>query len=105
IGFITPSFKMGLKDFIYSLALSGKDLLENTRQQGARLILAPLAGAVGLATFSTMRTVANIALQGLGTLTNPLMPELMSFLHKRDQERTEVALGTVWMIVAIVLSP
>lgn len=105
IGFVTSSIKLGFIDFGYSLALSGKDLLENARQQGARLILAPLAGAAGVAAFATMRTGANIALQGLGTLTNPLMPELMRFLHQRDQQRTDASFSTVWMIVVVVMSP
>jgi hypothetical protein len=33
------------------------------------------------------------------------MPELMGFLHKRDQVRTEVAFGTIWVVTVIVLGP
>ncbi|BAV04285.1 polysaccharide biosynthesis protein [Filimonas lacunae] len=105
ISFSQKSSKLGWRNFFHSLALSGKDLLENLRQQGIRVILAPLSGATAMAAFSTIRTGANIALQGLGTLTNPLMPELMRFLNQRDQERMEASFGTVWMVLIAILTP
>jgi len=105
IPFSKPSLKTGYKNFSRSLAISGKGLLENARQQGARLVLAPLSGAAGLAAFSTMRTGANVALQGLNTVINPLMPELMRFLHQRDQERSEAAFGTLWFVLVALMAP
>ncbi len=105
IWFSKPNFKIGLKNFLTSLALSGKGLLENVRQQGVRIVLAPLSGASGLVAFTTMRTGANIALQGLGTITSPMMPELMRFLNEKDQEKTEAAFGTVWLVLVAFLAP
>jgi len=105
IGYQGTSFKHGTSNFILSLALSGKGLLENARQQGVRVILAPLAGASGLVAFSTMRTGANIALQGLNTITNPLMPEIMRFLNQKDQEKMESSFGVVWAVVIFFLTP
>ena len=105
IRFSRPSLKVGYKNFLQSLALSGKSLLDNFRQQGTRLVLAPLSGAVGLAAFSTMRTGANVALQGLNTITNPLMPDLIRFLHHKDQGRTEAAFGAVWIVVIALMAP
>ena len=105
ISFVRPSLKLGYKNFLLSTAVTGKLLLENARQQGVRLVLAPLAGAVGLAAFSTMRTGSNVALQGLNTITNPLMPDLMRFLHDRDQIRSESAFGTIWIIVVALMAP
>jgi O-antigen/teichoic acid export membrane protein len=70
-----------------------------------RLILTPLAGPVGLVAFSTMRTGANVALQGLNTIVNPLVPDLMRFLHARDQSRTESAFATIWILVIAVMAP
>lgn len=105
VPFSKPSAQLGWQNMLRSLAVSGKWLLENARQQGVRLILAPLAGAVGLTAFSTMRTGANVALQGLNTIVNPLMPELMRFLHQRDQVRVESAFSTVWFVLVAVLAP
>ena len=100
-----PDVKLGFHNFFKSLAISGKEILENIRQQGARLVLAPLAGATGLAAFSTMRTGSNVALQGLRTIINPLMPELMRFLHQRDQHRSEAAFSTVWLVLIALMAP
>ncbi len=105
IPFSRPSWKTGFTNFIQSLALFAKGLLENVRQQGVRLILAPLSGTVGLAAFSTMRTGANVALQGLNTIMNPLMPDLMRFLHDRDQQRSEVGFGTIWIVLIAFMAP
>lgn len=105
VPFSMPSLKIGYRNFVLSLAVSGKWLLENARQQGVRLILAPLSGAAGLVAFSTMRTGSNVALQGLNTVIHPLMPELMRFLHQRDQERSEAAFGTIWFVLIAVMAP
>lgn len=105
ISYVKPSFSLGWHNFSKSLVLFVTGLFENLRQQGARLFLAPVAGAAGLAAFSTMRTGANVAMQGLHTITNPMMPELMRFLHGRDQARCEVAFGTVWMVAVALLAP
>ncbi|HKG05825.1 MAG TPA: hypothetical protein VKB19_05170 [Pedobacter sp.] len=100
-----PSWILGWRNFVQSLYLCISGLLENMRHQGARMLLTPLAGAAGLAAFSTMRTGTNVAMQGLHTITHPLMPELMGFLHRRDQIRSDVAFGTIWIVTVMVLSP
>ncbi len=105
IRFVKPSLPLGYSNFIKSIPLLGKSLFENVRQQGVRLVLAPLAGPVGLAAFSTMRTGANVALQGLNTIINPLLPDLMRFLHDRDQPRSEAAFATVWIVVVAFMAP
>ncbi|QNP51199.1 hypothetical protein H9L05_14015 [Hymenobacter qilianensis] len=105
IPFSYPSWQVGYANFLLSLAVFGKISLENIRQQGVRIVLAPLVGVGGLAAFSTMRTGSNIALQGLNTITNPLIPDLMRFLQQRDQARCESVFGAVWIIVVALMAP
>ena len=105
IRFIKPSLALGYSNFSKSLPLLGKSLFENVRQQGVRLVLAPLAGPAALAAFSTMRTGANVALQGLNTIVNPILPDLMRFLHDRDQPRSEAAFSTIWVVVVALMAP
>ena len=100
-----PNVFLGLRNFGRSLWLTTKSLLDFSRQQGTRLILASLVGATSLVTFTTLRTGANVALQGLTTITNPLMPELMRFLNQKDQTRSESAFGTVWLVVVGAMAP
>jgi len=105
ITFSYPSVRLGWKNFAKSTFLSTTGILETLRHQGIRLLLTPLAGATALAAFSTMRTATNVAMQGLRTITIPLMPELVQFLHKKDQERSEAAFATVWIVAVIGLCP
>ena len=96
---------MGWKNFSKSLVLSFNDLLNISRQQGVRLLLSSLVGANELIAFTTMRTGANIAFQGLGTITGPLMPELMRFVNEKNQEKCESAFATVWVVLILILIP
>ncbi len=105
IRFVKPNFALGNSNFRKSLPLLGKSLFENVRQQGVRLVLAPLAGPAALAAFSTIRTGANVALQGLNTIVNPILPDLMRFLHDRDQPRSEAAFATIWIVVVALMAP
>lgn len=95
----------GFYRFYASLALGAQAGIEILRQQGVRFILLPLSGMDQMIAFSTMRTGANLALQGVGTITGPLMPELMAFLVNRDQPRTESAFSVIWLMLCIVLVP
>jgi O-antigen/teichoic acid export membrane protein len=52
-----------------------------------------------------MRTGANVALQGLNTIINPIMPDLMRFLHQRDRDKSEVAFATIWIVVVALIAP
>ena len=97
--------KEGVVRFFASLALGFQSGLEILRQQGVRFILLPLSGMAQMIAFSTMRTGANLALQGVGTITGPLMPELMAFLGNRDQPRTESAFSVIWLMLCVVLVP
>ncbi len=100
-----PHLRHGLLVIGRSMVLFLKMLLEITRQTGIRVVLAPLAGASQMAAFSAMRTVANVAMQGLGTITNPLLPELMRFLRVKDQDRSALTMSTVWAALLLGLIP
>ena len=102
---VRPSISQGLSQGFHALLLMAKSLAEMARQQGSRIILAPLAGVADMAAFATMRTGANFALQGLNSITGPVMPELMRFLAARDQARTESAFAIVWLVLCAVLCP
>jgi O-antigen/teichoic acid export membrane protein len=96
---------LGVKQAVKSLWLTAKGLSEMFRQQGIRMVLAPLSGVDQMAAFSTMRTGANFALQGLNTIAGPVMPELMRFLTARDQPRMESTFAVVWLVLCSALSP
>jgi O-antigen/teichoic acid export membrane protein len=102
---VRPHLPTGWANFSRSTLLTLKTLLEMVRQQGVRLLLSALTGVAGMAEFATTRTGANVALQGLGVVANPLMPELMRFLNRQDQASCEAAFGLIWLIVVYIMVP
>lgn len=99
------SYRLAGAKFSESLLFSLRSFLENIRQQGIRLIIIPFVGTSGLASFVTMRTGANVSLQGLSTITNPLLPELMRFLKQKEQKKIDASLSLVWFVLAVLLAP
>jgi len=99
------AIRMGFSRFLASLGIGAQSGLDILRQQGVRFILLPLSGMAQMIAFSTMRTGANLAQQGIGTITGPLMPELMGYLTNRDQPRTESAFAVIWLMLCAVLVP
>jgi O-antigen/teichoic acid export membrane protein len=100
-----PSLNVGLRNFAKSLILIGDSVVDFIRQNGIRLVLSPLAGTSQMAMFATTRTGANVVLQGLGTITGPIKPELMRFIGLRDQSRIDSCFATLWIVVTFILSP
>jgi O-antigen/teichoic acid export membrane protein len=102
---VWPDLDMGFANFWKSLIVTASACLDIVRLQGVRLILSPVVGVANMAAFVTMRTGASFAVHGLGTVTKPLMPELMRFLRLRDQARTEAAFGFVWLMIVLAMCP
>lgn len=102
---VRPQWSLGLLAVGRSLAISFGNILDISRQQGVRIFLGALLGVTRMTEFSTTRTMSNLSMQGVGTVTNPIMPELMRFLRERDAQRTEAAIGFVWLFAVVLLAP
>ena len=102
---VRPDWRLGFRSVLHSLAISFGSVVDICRQQGVRIFLGALLGVARMTEFSTTRTMSNLSMQGIGTVTNPIMPELMRFLRERDAERTEAAIGFVWFFAVVLLAP
>lgn len=102
---VRPDLSVGRRNFWYSLAISLSSILDISRQQGVRVFLGAIVGVTQMTAFSTMRTMSNLSLQGIGTITNPIMPEIMRFLRERDAERTNATVGFIWFSTVLLLAP
>ena len=102
---VMPDWRLGAGNVGRSLAIALSAVLDISRQQGVRIFLGAIIGVTQMTAFSTMRTLSNLSLQGIGTITNPIMPEIMKFLRERDSERTNATVGFVWFFAVILLSP
>jgi O-antigen/teichoic acid export membrane protein len=102
---VRPNWQLGYKNVGRSLAIALGAVLDISRQQGVRIFLGALVGVPQMTQFSTTRTMSNLSLQGIQTVTNPVMPEIMKFLREKDVERTSATIGFVWFLAVILLSP
>jgi O-antigen/teichoic acid export membrane protein len=102
---VRPDWIQGGRALLRAQVLTVRGLADNLRQQGVRVLLAPLAGAAEVASFSTLRTGANVAMQGLGTVMNPLTPELMRYAGSRDRARTRDTFLLVWLVMLLAMVP
>lgn len=101
---VHPEIALGLSTVLPSLAVAAKTLLSMLQQQGIRILLAGAIGMRDLASFASMRTISNVALQSIGTVVNPLAPELIRFANNRDSERVQASFGVMWVLAVVVLS-
>ncbi len=100
-----PDLGLAARNALVSLGITARDLLTQFRQQGVRLALAPAVGVVPMTAFATTRTGANVAVQGLTSMTGPLEPELLGFIRERDQHRLDVAMAVNWILLAALVGP
>lgn len=100
-----PDLKLGIRNIGMANILALKSLIDLMRLHGIRLLLVSMVGLAELTSFSTMRTASNVALQGLRTVVNPLLPELMDSLFERKQTRVDLLLGLVWVVLVLALVP
>lgn len=105
IGLQSANWICGLSRLYFSLLIVATQVFEIVRQQGIRLILVPLAGTSAVATFSVNRTGASVALQAVGTITGPIQPEMMRYIHTKDQANLEACFGTIWLTNLLIACP
>jgi O-antigen/teichoic acid export membrane protein len=102
---IRPQWATALQTLRQSGYVLLRQFLELSRQHGFRMVMNPMVGLQKLAEFSTQRTVANVALQGLNSIYGPLMPELMRYIRDRDQAKMEGAFALLWSLLILLLCP
>ena len=102
---IKPDLKMGANLTIKSMALALTHVIENLRQQGVRVFLITIVGLSQMTAFSTTRTISNVSLQGMSTVTNPVMPEFMRYLREHDGARVDSVMGFLLFLTVIVFAP
>ncbi|WP_155946988.1 hypothetical protein [Pseudacidovorax intermedius] len=96
----SPDGRVGLDEwrrFGNSLFLALSVVVDMLRQQGVRLLIAPLVSLTQIVSFSTSRTVANVAFQCLNALGQPLIPELMAMVRQKDDKKIALTLNSVWL--------
>lgn len=100
-----PDMRLAWQTFLHSLGLAFTNISDLLRQQGIRMFLSSVVGVTKMTAFSTMRTLSNVSLQGIGTVVNPVMPEFMRYLRMKDTQKSIAIMGFIWFFAVILLSP
>lgn len=98
-------WQSSLSEFLKAQVLTLKFLADRVRQDGSRLIVAPIIGSAGLASFSTIRTGANIIMQSMNSISRPVFPELMRYIRVKDQLRIEFCFSVIWLTLVTLVIP
>lgn len=102
---VRPDWLLGAKVTTRSFALVLGSVIDNLRNQGIRVFLSTIVGLNQMTVFATTRTISNVSLQGIGTVSSPAMPELMRYLRERDEVRMHSVMGFLLFLTVILLSP
>lgn len=105
IYFVKPDWRLGASVTWQSFALVIGNIIDNLRQQGIRVFLSSIIGLSQMTVFSTTRTISNVSLQGIGTVSSPAMPELMRYLRERDELKMHSVMGFLLFLTVILLAP
>ena len=105
LSFERPEWRRAFRMLVFSQAITIRDFLNTMRNNGVRIVMSSFLGGVAVAIFSTNRTVANVLQKGVGTITNPLLPELMHAVNRREQAKIESFFAIVWLLLLIFLVP
>ncbi|NQX02618.1 polysaccharide biosynthesis C-terminal domain-containing protein [bacterium] len=100
-----PDFDAAFRILVLSFQNLITEVVMMVRGEGIRVVLSAFAGSVTLAAFATMRTGANLALQGLATVTGPMMPEMVRFLRERKSDRIDAVFCSLWIPITILICP
>jgi len=88
--------QLAWKNFRASLVLTVNGLLEQLASSGLVLLVMGILAPVEVAVFTTIRTVANTALQGANVIMYPVLPDIVRYHFRREPEKLAAVFGLVW---------
>lgn len=86
------------KNFRASLVLTVNALVDQMVSSGLVLLVMGVLAPVEVAVFTTIRTVANTALQGVSIILYPIMPDVVRYHVHRECAKLVAVFGLVWCV-------
>lgn len=98
------SWQVGWQNFRNSLAITFNSTLEQFSTNGLIMLISNFLGAGMIPMFTTMRTVANTALQGTGMILNPLYPDMIRFHANNEPYKLHQTILANWIITGLLIN-
>lgn len=91
---------LGFHNFKSSLVLTINGLFDQLTSSGLVLLVAGVLLPVEVAVFTTIRTVANTALQGISVLLFPIMPDVVRYHYNREHHKITAVFSVSWCVAS-----
>jgi O-antigen/teichoic acid export membrane protein len=97
-------WRTGLRDLVQSSQLTASNLIQQTSTNGVVLIVAALAGPVGIPEFTTVRTLMNLWTSVTTVLSSPLLPDVVRIHAKGEAQKLVPINQAFWVMVGSVVN-
>ena len=89
---------LGWRNFKASLVLTINGILDQFASSGLVLLVMGILAPVEVAVFTTIRTVANTAMQGVSVLLHPVLPEMVRYHFKQEPRKLMSVFSVNWWL-------
>ena len=100
----SPKFSIGVSDLSKSTLLTLSSVLQQGTTNALVVLVSALGGAASVATFTTVRTLANLWTNVSNILTTPLLPDVVRYHAKREGEKLLAMNQAHWVLVGTVVN-
>ena len=87
-----------------STLVSGTSLLDMFSNNGLLAIISSVLSPAMVPSFSTLRTITNTAIQGVGVVMHPLDPDMIRFNANREFEKLYEIFGVCWTVAGTMIN-
>ncbi len=91
------SIRVGWHNCYRSLVLSMNGFLDQSSTNGVLVLTAMVLAPVEVAMFATVRTVANVFIQGTAVFLSPLVPDLARYHHEMEPRKITAVFSFSWL--------
>lgn len=93
--------RTAVRNISRSLVVTACALLTQLQQYGVIVTLSATLGIVLLPMYTTTRTLANVMIQAVSIVTNPLLPEMARFSALRQHEKLAATVQATWFVTGL----
>ena len=105
IKYISINLKKGFNNYGKSLWLTLTFVLDNVATNGLRILIIALLNPLNLVIFSTIRTITNTLTQGLESIKQPFLTEVMKNFSNKNENKVQINIEIYYLFISIAVFP
>jgi O-antigen/teichoic acid export membrane protein len=105
ITFEPIDLRKGFNNFVKSTWISFSYIMDSIGTNGLRMIISLLANPASLVIFTTIRTITNMIMHGMGTIRDSFLIDIMSHISKNDTKKMNISFEFYYIFIAIIVFP